>query len=229
MWPYRPVPLPDRVVHELTDRHPDPRVRGIRLSGPTVPSLLTHAVTADIAVLGTRGAGGFAGLAVGSTALGAAQRCDRPVVLVPGNVAEGTEPRADRVTLGIDARRPADAALDFAFAAAHQRNVRLRAVHAWALPSPAAEWMPFALPEEDRAKWEDDENQVLSDALRPWQEKYPDVPVLKDVVLHSTAKALVRASRSTELLVVGRCGTALGSAVNALIHHTKSPVVVVPS
>ncbi|MFF7129282.1 hypothetical protein [Streptomyces sp. NPDC008240] len=46
-------------------------------------------------------------------------------------------------------------------------GVRLHALHAWELPSCAA-GLPFGVPEDDRATWEDHEVQLLADALRPW-------------------------------------------------------------
>ncbi|MFI6495219.1 universal stress protein [Streptomyces sp. NPDC050564] len=88
--------------------------------------------------------------------------------------------------------------------------------------------MPFALPEEDRGPWEDQEVQLLSDALRPWREKYPQVDVYEDVRLQSPSAALVQASASAGLLVVGRGGTTVGCTLQALLNHTKCPVAVVP-
>ncbi|MGW3208896.1 universal stress protein [Streptomyces sp. NPDC001135] len=75
-----------------------------------------------------------------------------PVVLIPDAIAPVTAPArpATQVTLGMDARHPAERAIDFAFDAAQARGVRLHAVHAWELPSWAA-GLPFGVPEEDRA------------------------------------------------------------------------------
>ncbi|MER7172171.1 universal stress protein [Streptomyces mesophilus] len=229
-WPYRHVPMPERSVTELTARHPELEIESVRLSGPGAPSLPEFAGTAELLVVGTRGSGGFAGLALGSTALAVAQQASTPVVLVPSGLACGQQrPRPDKVSLGVDAREPDDAACDFAFDEAQQRGVRLHAIHAWALPSAAAPWMPYPPPSRDRAEWENHEVQLLADALRPWRDKYPAVPVLPDVVLHTPAQALVSASRWAELIVVGRRGNALGPAVDALVRHTKCPVAVVPS
>ncbi|MCX5554648.1 universal stress protein [Streptomyces sp. NBC_00038] len=231
LWPYRPLLLPSRAVTELTARHPAIHIEGQRLSGEPVPVLLGMAGAQDVVVLGIRSAGGFAGQPLGSVAQGMIESSPHPVVLVPGGLAwDGPERgrRPDRVTLGIDAHAPADGAIDFAFDAAQRRNARLHVIHAWSLP-PAADRMSFAVPEKDRATWEDQEVQVLSDALRPWREKYPNVRVLEDVVLFSAADALVRASARTELLVVGRATAALGPAVHALVRHARCPVAVVPS
>ncbi|WP_030610319.1 universal stress protein [Streptomyces fulvoviolaceus] len=225
-WPYRPETVADRVVAELTERHPELTALSTHLTGTPAAALDTMAEEADLVVLGLRGEGGHAGIALGSTASALATRCARPVVLVPGTFAD-EEPagRADGVTLGIDARDPAGDAVDLAFEAARLRGARLHAVHVWTLPARAARW-PFAVPEEDRAVWEDDEVQHLSDALRPWRGKYPDVDVLEDVVLLPAAKALAHAAGNSGLVVVGRRsgGTAL-----ALLRHTRCPVAVVPS
>ncbi len=65
----------------------------------------------------------------------------------------------------MDARDPVSAVVDFAFDAARRRGARLHAVHAWRLPSRAERWMPYALPEGGPGRMEDQEVQLLSDAL----------------------------------------------------------------
>lgn len=150
-----------------------------------------------------------------------------PVVLITGR--PGTR-RSTEIVLGVDAREPAQGAIDFAFVTARLRGVLLHAVHAWRLPSCAAE-LPFGVPEEDRGGWEDDEVQLLSDVLRPWREKYPEVPVLEDVRLLTPARALVQRSASAGLLVVGREPGAdePGPVTRVLLRESRCPVAVVPS
>jgi nucleotide-binding universal stress UspA family protein len=150
-----------------------------------------------------------------------------PVVFVP-TVPRPESPLAE-VTLGVNAREPAEAAVDFAFDTARARGVRVRAVHAWRFPSCAAE-LPFGVPEEDRGSWEDHEVQLLTDVLRPWREKYPQVPVLEDVRLLPPAQALLQRSASAGLVVVGRRpGGAPGAVTRVLLRESLCPVVVVPS
>jgi nucleotide-binding universal stress UspA family protein len=132
------------------------------------------------------------------------------------------------IVLGVDAREPAEGAVRFAFDTARLRGVRLRAVHAWRFPSCAAE-LPFGIPEEDRGVWEDHEVQLLSDVLRPWREKYPEVHVLEDVRLFTPAQALVRSSANAALVVVGRSSRAEpGTVSRALLRGSLCPVTVVP-
>ncbi|MDV9178114.1 universal stress protein, partial [Streptomyces sp. W16] len=101
------------------------------------------------------------------------------------------------------------------------------AVHAWALPAGAVA-SPVPVSETDRATWEDHEEDLLSDALRPWRSKYPDVDVRADVLLLPPAEALAHASETSGLVVVGR-DTTPGSTALALLEHARCPVAVVPS
>ncbi|MFF7842198.1 universal stress protein [Streptomyces ossamyceticus] len=152
-----------------------------------------------------------------------------PVARDGSGQGTGVGRRPGEVVLGIDARDPVGSAVDFAFDCARARGVRLRAVHAWALPpSASAEW-PFAVPERDRATWEDHEVQVLADALRPWRERYPDVPVLEDVVLLSPVQALAHHAAGAALVVVGSApGPRSRATVHALLNEAVCPVAVVP-
>lgn len=146
-----------------------------------------------------------------------------PVVFVP--IARH---RAE-IVLGMDARDPAEAAVDFAFDTARRWGVRLRAVHAWRFPSCAAE-LPFGVPEEDRVAWDGQEVQLLADGLRPWREKYPQVHVLEDVRLLPPAQALVRLSAGAALVVVGRrSGGGWGAVTQVLLQESSCPVAVVPA
>ncbi|MFJ9104498.1 universal stress protein [Streptomyces sp. NPDC102405] len=153
-----------------------------------------------------------------------------PVVLVPEvpTAQPFARPGAE-IVLGVDARKPARAAVGFAFDTARMRGVRLRAVHAWKFPYCAAE-LPFGVPEEDRAVWEDHEVQLLSDALRPWREKHSDVHVLEDVRLLPPARALSRCTASAALVVVGRSAQREpGPTQQALLTEALCPVAVVPT
>ncbi|MEV6539159.1 universal stress protein [Streptomyces sp. NPDC051665] len=230
-WPYFREPSPDALVAALAKDHPELRAEVIALTGEVVPALLPLTAEADCTVLGLRGTGGFTGLALGSVAHGVAERSAGPVVLVPSGFVHSRRARSPYgVTLGVDGGELPGTVADFAFDAACRRDTGLHVVHAWRLPSPAEHWMPYAPPEKDRGRWEDQETQRLSDALRPWREKYPHVGVYEDLRLQSPAAALVQASApaSAELLVIGRAGTTLGPTPHAVLEHTACPVAVVP-
>ncbi|MFE1456847.1 universal stress protein [Streptomyces sp. NPDC058735] len=251
--PGSPVPGPtrDRLHHmgarvlqrtagELRDRHPELDLAIEQSDEPPAAALLAAAREAGLLVVGTRGTGGFEGLAVGSVALrtAAASRC--PVVLVPaprpgryGRAGSGEHGTA-QVVLGLDAHRPSSEAAEFAFSAAEARGARLRVVQAWAFPAESVSPRTLVVTEEDRATWEDQEVLGLSDALRGWREKYPGVRTATDVMLLHPAEALLNASREADLLVVGRrTGPRspegrLGPVTHAVLHHARCPVAVVP-
>ncbi|WP_073952120.1 universal stress protein [Streptomyces kebangsaanensis] len=228
-----------RVVADLGDRCPDVEVGGEQADGDPATALLVAARDAGLLVVGTRGTGGFGGLAVGRVALRTAAAAPCPVVLVPERSGvfgeEGPAARgAAQVVVGFDAHRPVGEVADFAFSAADSRGADLRAVQAWAFPAEAVSPRTLVVTEEDRATWEDQEVLRLSDALRPWREKYPGVAVRTDVMLLHPAEALLNASRGAALLVVGRRTDPrapegrLGPVTHAVLHHARCPVAVVP-
>lgn len=223
--------LLQRAKTDLASRYPRVTMHGVRIADSAPAALLSASETAELLVVGARGDGGFNGLAVGSTALATAGTASSPVVIVPRDPAAAAHDA--EVSMGVDVRNAAEPPLDFAFGAAQLRGARLHAVYAWALPGPAP-WTALGVPEEDRAAWEDEEVQRLSDVLQGWQDKYPEVAVLPDVVLLHPAYALVHASQRADLLVLGRRSSPraaerrLGPVAHAVLHHSRCPVVVVP-
>ncbi|MBC9715916.1 universal stress protein [Streptomyces sp. TRM66268-LWL] len=217
------------LVAQLHVVRPDLPMKAIELTGPPVHALLGFAAAAspalssvsfpspaELLVLGVRGAGGFAGQRIGSVAEAVAARATVPVALVPG----GTAGRRGRgtlypVALGVDAHRPVDAALGFAFDTARRHHCGLRTIYACRRAEPAT-------------AWEYEEVQALARTLEPWRHKYPTVKVLEDMVTAPADEALSRLSGCSDLLVVGRRGVRLGAVARALIEQAEGPVVVVP-
>ncbi|WP_329282259.1 universal stress protein [Streptomyces sp. NBC_01451] len=232
LWPYRPEGVATRVAAELVAAHPALRVESVRLAGAAAPALRFQSRDAEMIVLGARGEGGRAGLSLGSTALSVAGGAVCPVVLVPSGLAgTGRGRRPDKVTLAVDARDPADGAIGFAFDTARTRGLRLHVLHAG--PPPAGETGPtpcsHSVPAVFAAR-ADREMTLLSEALRPWRDKYPHVRVLEDVVLFDPAEALVRTSGNAELLVVGRgTGSGLGSVAYTVAQRSRCTLAVVPA
>jgi nucleotide-binding universal stress UspA family protein len=226
-----------RMVSDLSLSHPGLKILDTRHWDSPAAALLDEAESAGLLVLGARGIGGFPGLLVGSVALRLAGHARCPVVVTPASrpadAGGGTAAASPgEVVLGIDARDPADAVVEFAFDAARRRGVPLRAVHAWSLPAAFAPPPALEIPESDRATCEDLEVQLLSDALRRGRRDNPDVRVVLDVVLFNPAKAVVNASTHAGLLVLGRAEGAgsdhPGPVAHAALHHAPCPVAIVP-
>ncbi|WP_035849907.1 universal stress protein [Kitasatospora azatica] len=203
--------------------------------GEPVDVLVDAAADAHMLVLGSRGLGGFGGLMVGSIGLAVAARSEVPTVLVrSGETERPAQPDGPEVVVGVDTREPAADVLDFAFREAVRRGAVLRAVHGWT-PPPVwgyAGWVP---PQPEAEQFRTIEDELLTLAMTGWQEKYPEVVVVRDSRIGSGAAALVDACADAELLVVGRrrrphhhAGMRLGPVAHAVLHHAQSPVAVVP-
>jgi nucleotide-binding universal stress UspA family protein len=121
----------------------------------------------------------------------------------------------------------ATATLEFAFAEAALRHATLVAVHSWN-GLPAASWRPG-----DPAGRAEEANQSLAEALQTWKDKYPVVPVRRDVVGDHPAHVLASYTSRADLVVMGRHGRGSGPAVGGIQHavlsHARGPVAVVPS
>ncbi|NEB36206.1 universal stress protein [Streptomyces sp. SID14515] len=242
--------------------HPGLDVTTEMVHGRAGAELTRAADGAEVTALGSRGLGGIVGFLVGSVSLAVVATSTRPVVLVraeqPGTDAGATESgsaagaigttedaeqasadaqataavgsRPD-VVLGLDIARPSDPLLDFAFGTAARRNVALRVVHSWS--PPASYGYAAILDPEIGTGLGRRAAEGLTELLRPWRSRFPEVRVVEKTVVGPPARELVHASRGADLLVVGRRGRRpalphLGHVAHAVIHHSTAPVAVVP-
>lgn len=250
IWPAMHVPLgpsplgppegglrstAERLVAEAVARAstvaPGVEVGGAVMTGEPLTVLERQSRAAELVVVGSRGMGGFVGLLVGSTAVHLAAHGACPVLVV----REGGDPSGP-VVLGVAGSPAGDPAVDFAFAEADLRGTGLVALHAWTTwntplpPPPEDPSAPYANPPGALAA---DEERLLSEALAGHRERHPGVVVEHRVVHGGTREALIRASRSAQLMVVGArgrggfTGLLLGSVSQALLHHAHCPVAVV--
>ena len=201
-------------------------ITGEMLSSSTpVPTLVDHSKDAELIVVGSRGRGALSRSVLGSVSAGLIRHAHCPVALIRHDDPELPDPAQGPVLVGIDGST-SDLATAIAFEEASLRRAELIALHAWndvdMNAIPGYDWSPTT------AK----EGHLLAQALAGWQERYPDVSVDKQLVSGRAARALVDASESAQLVVVGSHGSGalagmlLGSVSNAVVQAVHTPVLV---
>ncbi|MGY2002685.1 universal stress protein [Blastococcus sp. SYSU DS1024] len=206
------------------------RVTWSVVDGDPVRALSAAAADAQLLVVGARGVGGVAGLVIGSTAAGLVAVSPCPVVVLPDETAVVVRGRSS-VVVGVEGRPEDEEVLRFAVAEALARGTDLVAVHAWQEVVLEAAFRSMG-PLVDWAGVHAGEERLLAEALAGWREKEPGLVVREVVVRDRAPGALLAASMTAQLLVVGhrhrRLLARLGSTTHAVLHRAGCPVAVVP-
>ncbi|MFI1507658.1 universal stress protein [Streptomyces sp. NPDC020597] len=225
----------ERTVAEIAERHPGLAVATDVCEGGPVETLVAAAAEAELLVLGSRGHGPVVGFLLGSVGQQVIAEAARPVVLVRAGDRATAEAGGQEIVVGQQGD-PEDSApaLRFAFETAAARGATVRAVRAWTLP-PVFAYSPGSLKLLDEAGGlEPYEKKALAEALQPWRERFPDVPVVEHVEMGSAGQVLLSVSGRAQLMVVGRrahrtaVGARIGSVAHGVLHHADCPVAVVP-
>ncbi|AOR36309.1 universal stress protein [Streptomyces fodineus] len=222
-------------VRAVSERHPRLEVSVDVVEGEPVHALARAAAEAEMLVLGSPGHGPVLGFLLGSIGQQVIAEATRPVVLVRAGDRPTAEAAGRDVVVGQHGDGEDSAAtLLFAFETAAARGATVRAVRAWTLP-PVFAYSPGSLKLlDDVGGLEPYEKQALSDALEPWRERFPDVPVAEHVEMGSAGQVLLSVAGRAQLMVVGRrshrtaVGGRIGSVTHGVLHHADCPVAVVP-
>jgi nucleotide-binding universal stress UspA family protein len=184
------------------------------VAGPPAQAVAESGTGASMLVVGSRGAGAFTALTLGSVSRYAAAHAACPVVVIRDllPVASGL--------VGVGVRDLDDCAesLAFAFEEASLRRGGVLAVHVWPGPGPVAAEVAVQ----------------LAGLLESWREKYPGVPVSQEVVPGYPARVLIGLSARADVVVMGRHGEhpgphGPGPVRHAVLSHAHGPIAVVPS
>ncbi|MET9730548.1 universal stress protein [Streptomyces sp. NPDC006458] len=193
-----------------------------------VAGLLATAGQRATLVVGRRGLGGFAAMALGSVSLGVVSRARVPVIVVRG---DGDRPETGTVTAAV--RGASDLGwLLIAAAEAEARKASLRILSVWNVLGHIGTVATMLDDLDDIAHARVHEVKQLGDAVR---RSCPGLIVHHHVeTATSTPGLLVEASAHTDLLVMGShhralgVGPALGRVAHTVLHHAHCPVEIVP-
>ena len=208
------------------------------VTGDAAAVLVEMSRTARMAVVGTRGRGGFADRLLGtvSSALPAHAYC--PTVVVPsrpgGADAAETAPVEPirRIVVGVDGSPASDVALRHAIREARAWGAELTAVAGVPVGSGSGllAWLPAAIDHDAVLR---DIAEGLDVVIDRAMAENPGVKVKRHVLDGTGAELLTEFSTATDLIVVGSrgrggfAGLLLGSTSQAVLHHSACPVMVV--
>ena len=211
----------------LKANHPRVVAEGAAVEGDAVHVLLDESKRARLVVLGPHHRKGLGASVAGSVDGAVAAHTESPVVVLCGPAGMVEEEAA--VVVGIDGTDATEDLLAFGFEHASRHGVPLRAVLCWHPDLLATmSWRAEPPPPESVDAW-------LSETVAGLREKYPDVPVHKEVLREHPKTGLLQAAQSQYLLVVGNRGkhahpgASLGSVSHHVLNHATCPVAVIPT
>ncbi|MGO4583736.1 universal stress protein [Arthrobacter sp. 2RAF6] len=212
-------------VERVHDAVPGLAVKTTLFYGWPAEHLRTLSSGAALLVVGTRGAGGFMGLLIGSVSLELAATADCPVVVIRG----GEDPGGP-VVVGVDFddwELPLRHACNLAaLAGAALRMVHVQKKH----------WIPRPIPEAGTSAQGPTEPRVqalLDSAARSAHETIPNRDLqIRSPIGTSIPGSILTEAQDASIIVVGTQGHGLvrgtiGSTAHAVLHHATCPVMLV--
>ena len=189
--------------------------------------LLSSLDDAELAIVGSRGRGGFGRLMLGSVSHQLSIHSPRPTIIVPPNSPSSA---LRRVVIGVDGSDNSKAALRWIHAFA-PLDCELVAVHAW---EPAGAGLPGLGADTYQLLSEASETQFNTAISEVEGELGEPNRFTKVFETGHPGGVLADQAADADLVVVGASGhrgalgTVLGSTTNWVIHHLSCPAAVVP-
>ncbi|CAO5177615.1 UspA domain-containing protein [Frankia sp. AiPs1] len=208
-------------------RCPVPVVERVELR-PAAEALLAAAGTADLLVVGMRGASRVRRILMGSVSAACVHRSTTPVVVVRAGQARAAGP----VVVGVDGSVRSVEALRWGAHEARLRGAVLRVVHAWS-PVPVGYGYPAMYVGVDFEASEKAARAMLDACLEEAVGERGTLEVEDLLVTDAATHALLTACEDAQLLVVGSRGHGgfaellLGSVSHQCLHHAACPVAVI--
>jgi nucleotide-binding universal stress UspA family protein len=195
--------------------------------GKIVPDLLEASRDAALVVLGAQGHGLLGGMVLGSVSQHVTRHASCPVVVVRG----ARTPDSNRVVVGVDGSDASLEALKFAAGHAELVGGTLVVVHGRGTTGVNGPFdvdvAPAVVEELSSAE------RLLAEAVAGLRDRHPDLDVELRPMPVPSVRALVDASATASLVVVGTrgrggfMGLLLGSVSSGVLQHAQCPVAVV--
>jgi nucleotide-binding universal stress UspA family protein len=195
--------------------------------GKVVHTLLDASRGASMLVLGSRGHSRVGEVVQGSVSQSSARRARCPVVVVRKQTA-GT---AHRIVVGTDDSEPSRRALDFACRQAEATGQQVVMIRAWKPLTVPVDKHGDVPPAMAATLLEEEED--LAKSVAEQRGRFPSLDIVGEFIATGAGQALVDASSTATLVVVGSRGrtalteTVLGSVSHHVLHEGRCPVAVV--
>jgi nucleotide-binding universal stress UspA family protein len=197
-----------------------------------VTSLIRMAEQVALVVVGARGLNRFTAVLLGSVSQRLAAHASGPVVVVRGTQDKAEEAAPGAVVLGVAPGEP-PAPVEFAFAEAARWHAPLHVLRAWTYPQALPGYL--ATPPPDAEEHIARERAEVAEVLASARQDFPDVEVTEEIRLVEPEEALINASHTARLVVLGArrhrppFSMQLGKVVQRVLHQAHCPVAVVPT
>lgn len=224
-----PDPWVDQIqdsARAVLEKVPDVDLEVTYRVGPKVATLSESGRGASMLVVGSQGHSLVGEAFLGSVSQGLARHASPPVVVV----RRSQTPDAGQIVVGYDTGPTSRRALEFACATAELTGDKVIILHAWQ-PGPTAERHGYLAPAAS-----DSTQQVqteLQSAVDDMRLAHPAVAIQGELVATAPEQALVSASSSASLVVVGTqphgavAEVVLGSISHDVLRRAVCPVAVV--
>jgi nucleotide-binding universal stress UspA family protein len=203
-------------------------------AGAPARTLVELAAGSRMLVVGRRGMGTFKRLLIGSTSEAVAAYASVPVVIVPDHWKPADH--AGPVLVALDDADDGDdkaAVIEFAIAAAIERDLPVRLVHVWDLPV-VLSWDAMNSAGVS-AEWSENAERHFENVAAEWRAKYPELTIRTDVRRGHPIDGIITAAEQADaqLLVIGTrhhtkvASFLLGSVTRGVLHHATCPLAIV--
>ena len=213
-------------AREIAGAYPGVEYRLTRRMGSRVSTLSDVGHDASMLVVGSHGHSVVGQMFLGSVSQSLARHAAPPVVVV----RDSQTPDSGRIVVGCDAMEPSMRTLEFACIMSETTGDKVDVIRAWQLTTAPVDRYGYAPLDSGSLNVERARLDATVEQLRA---THPNLAIQGDVVTASPAQALVDASTSASLVVVGSHGrnalneVLLGSVSHAVLHRAQCPVAVV--